>query len=171
MVHKRKIFFNKQVYLKHYSIKYGNIKCVFDSTKNKSVHFNSSRTLADNDKDGRLTSDEFVIAMHCCDIIRAGQTLPARLPDEWSKGHQTPIKPNINQTFASLNPDLKALNTNENHSPETVEQERKNSIVTYEEKRQKNYEVCTLHHSLHPVKVGFHLGWIQRIGTPSTIVT
>ncbi len=81
--------------------------------------------------------------MHCCDIIRTGQTLPVRLPDEWSKGQQTSAKPNINQPFASLNQDFKALSTNENHSPETVEQERKNSIVTYEEKRQKNYEVCT----------------------------
>jgi hypothetical protein len=110
--------------------------------------FVSSRTLADNDKDGRLTSDEFVIAMHCCDIVRAGQTLPSRLPDEWSKGNQTLrdrtsslAKPNVSQPFASLNQEFKAQNNLENHSPETVENERKNSLVTYEEKRQKNYEV------------------------------
>jgi len=82
--------------------------------------------------------------MHCCDIVRSGQTLPSRLPDEWGRVIQTQRertgslpKPNISQAFASLNQDLK--DTFENHSPET---ERKNSIVTYEEKRQKNYEVC-----------------------------
>ncbi len=103
------------------------------------------RNLADNDKDGRLTPDEFVIAMHCCDIVRAGQTLPSRLPDEWLTGTQTQLerkgslaKPNVSQAFANLHQDLR--DTFGNHSPETVELERKNSIVTYEEKRQKNYE-------------------------------
>jgi hypothetical protein len=92
--------------------------------------------------------------MHCCDIVRAGQTLPSRLPDEWSKGNQPQhermgslAKANVSQAFASLNHDLqdafKAPNTIQNNSPETVENERKNSLVTYEDKRQKNYEVCS----------------------------
>ena len=89
--------------------------------------------------------------MHCCDIARTGQTLPTRLPDEWLKGSQTLhertssiSKPNVSQAFASLNQELrdtfKSSNRNENDSPEPVELERKNSMVTYEEKRQKNYE-------------------------------
>jgi hypothetical protein len=110
------------------------------------------RTLADNDKDGRLTSDEFVIAMYCCDIIRSGQTLPSRLPDEWLQGTTiqrertgSVVKSNSNQTFAFLNQELKdtfkTINPLESLSDETTETERRNSIVTYEEKRQKNYEV------------------------------
>jgi hypothetical protein len=110
------------------------------------------RTLADNDKDGRLTSDEFVIAMYCCDIIRSGQTLPSRLPDEWLQGTTiqrertgSVVKSNSNQTFAFLNQELKdtfkTINPMESLSDETTETERRNSIVTYEEKRQKNYEV------------------------------
>ena len=119
-----------------------------------SIHRSSLllRTLADNDKDGRLTSDEFIIAMHCCEIVRTGQTLPTRLPDEWTKGTQTLrdrtgslSRTNITPAFASLNQDLKDImkssSTNENHSPETVENERKNNVITYEERRQKNYEV------------------------------
>lgn len=105
------------------------------------------RNLADTDKDGRLTPDEFVLAMHCCDIVRSGQTLPSRLPDDWLKGTQiqrdrigSVSKTNGNQVFANLNQELR--DTFGNSSPETVELERKNSIVTYEEKRQKNYEVC-----------------------------
>jgi hypothetical protein len=80
--------------------------------------------------------------MHCCDIVRAGQTLPSRLPDEWLKGNltQNERKNSFAKTNISLNQEFRDIF--ENHSPETVESERKNSIVTYEEKRQKNYEVC-----------------------------
>ncbi|CAF4201821.1 unnamed protein product, partial [Rotaria sordida] len=107
--------------------------------------------LADHDKDGRLTSDEFVIAMHCCDIVRAGQILPTRLPDEWLN---TTIAQrerigslgtsNVSSAFANINQELKDAfkftTTTENHAPETIEPERRNSLVSYEEKRQKNYE-------------------------------
>ncbi len=91
--------------------------------------------------------------MHCCDIVRAGQTLPTRLPDEWLNINNMQRertgslgKTNFIQPFASLNQELKDVfkssSTRDNESPETVEAERKNSLVTYEEKRQKNYEVC-----------------------------
>ncbi|CAF3438151.1 unnamed protein product [Rotaria socialis] len=107
--------------------------------------------LADHDKDGRLTADEFVVAMHCCDVVRAGQILPSRLPDEWLPANTaqlertgTLVKPYVQQAFANINQELKDTfkftNTSESHSPETVETERRNSIVTYEEKRLKNYE-------------------------------
>ncbi|CAF3072045.1 unnamed protein product, partial [Rotaria sp. Silwood2] len=107
--------------------------------------------LADHDKDGRLTPDEFVIAMHCCDVVRAGQILPSRLPDDWLNGN-TPqhertgslVKPNIYPALVNINQEIKdafkSTITTENHSPETEEPERKNSIVSYEDKRQKNYE-------------------------------
>ena len=49
------------------------------------------------------------------------------------------------QTFAYLNQELKdtfkSINPLESLSDETTEAERRNSIVTYEEKRQNNYEV------------------------------
>jgi len=134
--------FNIRAYLKRYFIKFG---LTFASSFSFFVELNQSflsqcRSLADNDKDGRLTADEFVIAMHCCDIIRSGQSLPTRLPDEWLRnGTQTPLaKLAISpSTFSSLSP---VIVNDENHSPETGENERKNSIVTYEEKRQMNYE-------------------------------
>lgn len=131
------------------------------------------RNLADNDKDGRLTSDEFVIAMHCCDIVRTGQALPSRLPDEWtSKGTQTLrdrtgslSRNNVTSAFASLNHELKDVlkssnNANENHSPEMNENERKNNVITYEEKRQKNYEVCFNCFQYANERMNFTLGWI-----------
>lgn len=32
------------------------------------------------DADGRLSCEEFVLALHLCDMARAGETLPASLP-------------------------------------------------------------------------------------------
>ncbi len=113
----------------------------------------SHRNLADNDKDGRLTADEFIVAMHCCDIARTGQTLPVSLPDEWlptntiqrDRINSLP-KSNDIPTYANLNQQLKEtinqINTTEDNSTaETTEAERKAILATYEEKRKKNYEV------------------------------
>ncbi|CAF2190332.1 unnamed protein product [Rotaria magnacalcarata] len=80
--------------------------------------------LADHDKDGCLTSDEFVIAMHCCDIARTGQPLPTHFPDEW-------LVKNIAPTEAAAANRL---------SDAAAEAERKSILATYEEKRLKNYE-------------------------------
>jgi hypothetical protein len=115
-----------------------------------------SRNLADHDQDGRLTPDEFVVAMHCCELLRAGQALPATLPDEWLPGNpqlrertDSLSKGNVNSTFAGLNQQLKdtfnVANTTENNTTqstsEQTEAELRAAAVTYEEKRLKNYEV------------------------------
>lgn len=34
------------------------------------------------DSDGRLGSEEFVLAMHLCDIAKAGETIPTTIPPE-----------------------------------------------------------------------------------------
>jgi hypothetical protein len=36
--------------------------------------------LADYDKDGKLTYEEFILAMHLCDYAKTGATLPGTLP-------------------------------------------------------------------------------------------
>lgn len=41
-----------------------------------------NRALADMDSDGRLGSEEFVLAMHLCDIAKAGENIPTALPLE-----------------------------------------------------------------------------------------
>ena len=90
--------------------------------------------------------------MHCCDMARAGQTLPMQLPDEWlhapvertdlaskSDGNAT--------TYAQLNQQLKetiaASDESKGGMPsdEMTEAERKSAQITYEDKRLKNYEV------------------------------
>lgn len=40
------------------------------------------RALADIDSDGRLSCDEFVLAMHLCDIAKIGEKIPNTLPIE-----------------------------------------------------------------------------------------
>lgn len=40
------------------------------------------RALADMDSDGRLGSEEFVLAMHLCDVAKAGEQIPTALPSE-----------------------------------------------------------------------------------------
>lgn len=117
----------------------------------------SFRNLADYDKDGRLSSDEFVIAMHCCDIARTGQPLPTSLPDEWTPKNliqrdqinsTSKTTTTSNLTYANLNQQLKetinqpnSTTSTEKSSDEITEAEKKITMQTYEEKRQKNYEV------------------------------
>ncbi|CAF0939796.1 unnamed protein product [Adineta ricciae] len=126
-------------------------KNILQQTGLSQTYLHQIWNLADIDKDGRLTPDEFVVAMHCCDIVRAGQTLPTRLPDEWLQGNtmlrdQTGslARQTVSPAFATPHQDLRdAFSSHistENHTSENSETERRNSIVTYEEKRQKNYE-------------------------------
>ena len=108
--------------------------------------------MADNDKDGRLTADEFIVAMHCCDIARTGQPLPISLPDGWlptnavqdERKNSLP-KSNETPSYAELNQQLKETIQASNNSSATEpnEPDRKPTVATYEEKRLKNYEVCS----------------------------
>lgn len=40
------------------------------------------RNLADYDKDGKLSCEEFCIALHLADLVKAGVSLPPKLPPE-----------------------------------------------------------------------------------------
>ena len=142
MVHKQKTFLCKLVYRIIFFIKSGIsfnfVQFIF--------HLNIfNRTLADLDKDGRLTADEFVIAMHCCDIARTGQTLPGSVPNEWlptnTMQSDRSSKSNDIPTYAQLNQQLKETINQTETSAEAAEAEKKQTIQTYEEKRQRNYEV------------------------------
>lgn len=106
--------------------------------------------MADYDKDGCLTPDEFVVAMHCCDIARSGQPLPTTFPDQWLQNaiaQQEQINPlakrNDTPSFSSLNQQLKEVSNAANES-EAAQNERKIALATYEEKRLRNYEVKIL---------------------------
>lgn len=72
------------------------------------------RDLSDMDKDGRLSMDEFAIAMHLSEKAKSGLVLPKTLPAE------------LKFTPAKFN---------------TVERSRKGSEDTIEDKRKENFEM------------------------------
>lgn len=72
------------------------------------------RDLSDADKDGRLSADEFCIAMHLIEKAKSGLVLPKTLPEELKS---TPTKFN------------------------TLERKRKTSEETIEDKRKENFEM------------------------------
>lgn len=47
------------------------------------VIFWLTRNLSDIDQDGKLTAEEFILAMHLIDVAMSGQPLPPVLPPEY----------------------------------------------------------------------------------------
>ena len=45
--------------------------------------FVSSRSLSDIDQDGKLTAEEFILAMHLIDMAMSGLPLPPVLPQDY----------------------------------------------------------------------------------------
>lgn len=45
--------------------------------------FPLKRNLSDIDQDGKLTAEEFILAMHLIDVAMSGQPLPPVLPPEY----------------------------------------------------------------------------------------
>ncbi|XP_073978678.1 dynamin associated protein 160 isoform X3 [Rhodnius prolixus] len=79
--------------------------------------------LSDMDADGRLSCEEFVLALHLCDLARAGETLPPTLP------------PNL------VPPTLRrARNNSLSATSDQGDPMAGLSQVTFEDKRKENFE-------------------------------
>ncbi len=96
--------------------------------------------LADYDKDGKLSLDEFINAMHLCDFAKAGNTLPAYLPIELqpqrSKTATLPMTGNVLDIFNSsavVSPPEQKTSSQEALS----KQQQQN---TFEDKRRENFD-------------------------------
>nr|XP_050859981.1 intersectin-1 isoform X9 [Vespula vulgaris] len=82
--------------------------------------------LADMDSDGRLGSDEFVLAMHLCDLAKAGEQIPNTLPLEL-------IPPTFRrQRQGSL--------TQSQGSVESIDPSAGMPQTSFEDKRKENFE-------------------------------
>ncbi|XP_043682851.1 intersectin-1 isoform X10 [Vespula pensylvanica] len=82
--------------------------------------------LADMDSDGRLGSDEFVLAMHLCDLAKAGEQIPNTLPLEL-------IPPTFRrQRQGSL--------TQSQGSIESIDPSAGMPQTSFEDKRKENFE-------------------------------
>lgn len=81
--------------------------------------------LSDMDSDGRLGCEEFVLAMHLCDIAKAGETVPAALPLEL-------IPPTFRRQRQS--------SVSSGGLPETIDPLAGMPQSSFEDKRKENYE-------------------------------
>lgn len=102
------------------------------------------RALSDIDMDGRLSCDEFVLAMHLCDVVRAGDKLPEILPQDLVPPNFR--RPSLPATAGSL-VSPKGASTPESTmqgsiatSPPPAEDLKLASPVSFEDKRKENFD-------------------------------
>ncbi|XP_074601027.1 dynamin associated protein 160 isoform X2 [Brevipalpus obovatus] len=98
-------------------------------------------TLSDVDVDGRLTCEEFVLSMHLIDCVKAGDTLPARLPPELVPPSQRRRRSSSGSTpslMATQTASVDLINTSEDGL--MLSDGRKGSAHTFEDKRRENFE-------------------------------
>uniref|UniRef100_A0A8C3GHH9 Intersectin-1 n=1 Tax=Cairina moschata TaxID=8855 RepID=A0A8C3GHH9_CAIMO len=83
--------------------------------------------LSDIDQDGKLTAEEFILAMHLIDVAMSGQPLPPVLPPEY-----------IPPSFSSVSVDQRL--PEEPALEEEQQQLEKKLPVTFEDKKRENFE-------------------------------
>ncbi|XP_061822656.1 intersectin-1 isoform X1 [Nerophis lumbriciformis] len=89
-------------------------------------------SLSDIDQDGKLTAEEFILAMHLIDMAMSGVPLPPVLPPDY-----------IPPTFRRVRSD--SVQSDQKSVPEEVEEEAESSQdkklpVTFEDKKRENFE-------------------------------
>lgn len=94
--------------------------------------------------DGRLSCDEFVLAMHLCDTVRAGDKLPDVLPhDLVPPCFRRPSLPTVTGLVVSpkgsSTPDLLAQ-AFAGTSPPPSDDVKVTSPVSFEDKRKENFD-------------------------------
>ncbi|XP_067141065.1 intersectin-1 isoform X2 [Centruroides vittatus] len=94
--------------------------------------------LSDIDQDGRLTCEEFVLALHLTDNVKAGDTLPSSLPPELiPPSHRRKRSASVQSTGSSSSHNL--LGEIPVYS-DMKEEEKLKAQATFEDKRRENFE-------------------------------
>lgn len=95
--------------------------------------------------DGRLSCDEFVLAMHLCDVVRAGDKLPDTLPQELVP--PTFRRPSLVNAASGSLTSPKGPSTPESNiqgliatSPPPTDDMKMMSPVSFEDKRKENFD-------------------------------
>lgn len=98
------------------------------------------RALSDIDADGRLSCDEFVLAMHLCETIRIGEKIPDVLPPELVP--PTFRRPSLATTVAPIGTaTTEAILTGSMPtSPSSVDELKMLSPTSFEDKRKENFD-------------------------------
>lgn len=89
--------------------------------------------MADYDKDGKLSYEEFILAMHLCDYAKTGNILPSTLPLELQPQRSRSSSAVLNTT---LSPEVLNKSGPES-SPVLI---NKQMATTFEDKRRENYD-------------------------------
>ncbi|MED6247744.1 Intersectin 1 (SH3 domain protein) [Ataeniobius toweri] len=89
-------------------------------------------SLSDIDQDGKLTAEEFILAMHLIDMAMSGLPLPPVLPAEY-----------LPPTFRRVRSD--SVQSDQKSVPEEAEEENESSLekklpATFEDKKRENFE-------------------------------
>ncbi|KAM9365144.1 intersectin-1 isoform 2-T2 [Pholidichthys leucotaenia] len=89
-------------------------------------------SLSDIDQDGKLTAEEFILAMHLIDMAMSGLPLPPVLPPEY-------LPPSFRRVRSdSVQSDQKSVQ--EEVEEETESSQEKKLPVTFEDKKRENFE-------------------------------
>jgi len=89
--------------------------------------------LSDCDKDGRLSFDEFILAMHLCDFAKAGNALPSTLPLE--------LQPQRSRSASNLSQQsLEIAPQTTSSSADTSPTLKQKQATTFEDKRRENFD-------------------------------
>ncbi|KAL3284526.1 hypothetical protein HHI36_018684 [Cryptolaemus montrouzieri] len=88
-------------------------------------------SLSDMDSDGRLGTEEFVLAMHLCEQAVAGHPIPAKLPPEL-------VPPSFRKTSKSLS--RTASISSQGSAPQDLDPASTLLQTSFEDKRKENFE-------------------------------
>ncbi|KFP82991.1 Intersectin-1, partial [Acanthisitta chloris] len=95
--------------------------------------------LSDIDQDGKLTAEEFILAMHLIDVAMAGQPLPPALPPEFIPPSFRRVRSGSGvSTASSVSVDQRL--PEEPALEEEQQQLEKKLPVTFEDKKRENFE-------------------------------
>ncbi|XP_068126540.1 intersectin-1 isoform X2 [Hyperolius riggenbachi] len=94
--------------------------------------------LSDIDQDGKLTAEEFILAMHLIDVAMSGQPLPPVLPPEY-------IPPSFRRVRSGSGLSIMSSGSIDQRLPEEPAEEEqqpadKRLPVTFEDKKRENFE-------------------------------
>nr|XP_034370590.1 intersectin-1 isoform X5 [Arvicanthis niloticus] len=94
--------------------------------------------LSDIDQDGKLTAEEFILAMHLIDVAMSGQPLPPVLPPEYIPPSFRRVRSGSGMSVISSSSVDQRLP--EEPSSEDEQQLEKKLPVTFEDKKRENFE-------------------------------
>ncbi|XP_065583401.1 intersectin-1-like isoform X3 [Artemia franciscana] len=99
-------------------------------------------TLSDIDTDGKLSCEEFILAMHLCDLARTNEPLPSVLPNSW-------VPPSFRKGFGAQKTRAGSLASigsgddsfvHSTSSPSNKEDGSMLSPVSFEDRRKENFD-------------------------------